>query len=473
MRGETFRKMAFAFCVLNLAFSFPLKSHERSELSSAFDFRQVARNAIPAVVSIKVKSAANSSFFSSEDEEESQDLFKNDFFQKFFGLPKEKSDDEVAIGQASGFIVSPDGDILTNSHVVRGMSEITVILNDGQEYPAKVIGQDPNTDIALIHIEAKNLPALKLGNSDELEIGQWVAAIGNPMGLQASLTSGVVSAKGRNNLDLSRIEDYIQTDAAVNRGNSGGPLLDLNSNVVGMNTAIVTNMANGGYMGIGFAIPSNLLHSVMQDLKSNGAFVRGYLGVTLQQVDKDLATAFGMDKTDGALVAEVAKNSPAEKAGIKQGDVIVKYNKTTVHHIAALRNAISMMKPGSKLQLAILRNNKTVDIDAEVGSYPDSQQKSAPAKNSRLGLEVENITPEVASKLGLSDTLGVVITKIDPKSPIAWSGIKKGTVILEVNKKKISSVTDFNTALKETEGKFILLLIKQGELTRFVSLKIG
>jgi len=433
------------------------------------DFRQVAKTAIPAVVSIRVKGTGNN--LDEDEDSDTSSSLQDNFWEKFFNLPNRKSDREDSfVGQASGFIVSPDGNILTNSHVVKGMSEITVILHDGKEYKAKVIGQDPNTDVALIHIDAKDLPYLKLGNSDQLDVGQWVVAIGNPMGLQASLTAGVVSAKGRNNLDLSRIEDYIQTDAAINRGNSGGPLLDMDSQVVGMNTAIVTNMANGGYMGIGFAIPSNILNVVMQDLKSDGAFQRGYIGVVMQQIDDDLAKAFHLDKTEGALVTEVAKNSPAEKGGIKQGDVILKYNNLPVNNIAALRNAVSLMKPGTKLNLALLRDGKPVQVQLEIAPFPNTQAVAASVRETKLGIEVKNLPPEMADKEGK----GVIISKVESGSPISWAGVKKGALILQVNRAPVASVDEFNKALQATkEGQPILLLIKQEEITRYISIRVG
>lgn len=438
-----------------------------------YDFRQVARVGIPAVVSIRVKGSGQSSLFDGDDDDQSANHFKDDFLERFFGLPKRNSSEEVVSGQASGFLISPDGDILTNSHVVKNMSKITVILNNGKEYPAKVIGYDTNTDVALVKIDAQNLPYLQLGNSDDLEVGQWVAAIGNPLGLQASLTKGVVSAKGRNNLDLTRIEDYIQTDAPINRGNSGGPLLDMEGKVIGMNTAIVTSMATGGYMGIGFAIPSNLLQSVVSDLKKDGNFKRGYIGVTLQQMDDDLATAFHMESSRGALVAEVAKDSPASKGGLQRGDIITKYNGTQVNNIASLRNAISLMKPGSKVDLSILRDGKPLQISLEIALFPDQDQKTS-VKETKLGIEVENITAETAQKLGYGDTTGVLISKVDPKSPLAWIGVKKSTVILEVNRKKIANVEEFNQAVQNThEDESILLLIKQGDVTRYVSVKLG
>jgi len=434
-----------------------------------YDFRQVGKVGIPAVVSIQVKGKGENS-----DDEDSTDLFKDDFWQRFFGLPKQNPSDELVSGQASGFLISPDGEILTNSHVVNHMTKITVVLNSGKEYPAKVIGLDTNTDIALIKIDAHDLPYLKLGNSDDLEVGQWVAAIGNPLGLQASLTKGVVSAKGRNNLDLTRIEDYIQTDAPINRGNSGGPLLDMDGRVIGMNTAIVTNMANGGYMGIGFAIPSNLLQAIVSDLKKDGSFRRGYIGVLMQKMDDDLATAFHIDSSNGALVTEVSKDSPALKAGLKQGDIIMKYNGTQVTNIAALRNAISLMKPGTKVELGILRDGKPLQIAVEVDAFPGQDQKESSIKESKLGIELENLTPEAAQKLGYGDAQGVLIAKVAPSSPLAWAGIKKGTLILEVNKQKITSVDEFNQALKLTpEDRPVLMLIKQGSTTRYISIKIG
>ncbi len=479
-----FSRMISSFIFTTTLLTLPLtaalsESNSNSPSSQeARDFRDVAKTATPAVVSIKVEGTQKQSSWSSGDDENGNgNLFNEDFLQKFFGLQKRQNEPQTVAGQASGFIISPDGYILTNSHVVKGMSEIIVTTNDGKEYRAKVIGMDPNTDVAVIKIEAKDLPYLKFGNSDNLEVGQWVVAIGTPLGLQASLTAGVVSAKGRNNLDISGIEDYIQTDAAINRGNSGGPLLNLNSEVVGMNTAIVTNMATGGYMGIGFAIPSNLLKRVMEDLKKDGSFKRGFLGVALQSVDENLAQSFGLANTNGALVAEVSKGSPAEKGGIKQGDIILKYNDQTVTNIGALRNAVSMIKPGSKIILSILRNGKPIELSVEVGLFPSSETvatNTSSSKDNKLGIEVENLSSELADKLGYTNEKGVVITNVDLQGPIAWAGVKKGALILEINKQKVTNIDEFNKSLKQIDNsKPILLLIKQGDVTRFVSFKIG
>ncbi len=436
------------------------------------DYTHIAKIAIPAVVWIKVK--GNSKAATTDDSDDPFGFFNDDFFQQFFDRQKKgRIESQPTVGQASGFIVSPDGEILTNGHVVKDMSEIKVVLNDGKEYEAKVVGIDPSTDIALLKINAKNLPFLKLGNSDDLQVGQQVVAIGNPLGLQASLTAGVVSAKGRNDLDLSTIQDYIQTDAAINRGNSGGPLLDTEGKVIGMNTAIVTNMATGGYMGIGFAIPSNLIQVVLNDLKNTGSFHRGYLGVVLQQVDEDLAQAFNLKSTNGALVAEVSKDSPADKAGIKQGDIIIKQNNKEVSSIAALRNTIALMKPGTKLILTLLRNGRSQDITIEIGSFPTIEPVSEAVKDNKLGIEIGTLTPEQANKLGYQNDKGVVISKVDPLGPAAMVGLKKGALILEVNQKKVANVEEFNAQLQATpEGKPVLFLIKQDHNVRFVSFKV-
>lgn len=441
------------------------------------DFTTVAREATPAVVSIRVKSTGrqksglNNPWWSDED---SNDAFNDDFLQRFFGFQKRNQDPQPIQGQASGFIVSPDGHILTNNHVVKDANEIIVVTNDGKEYTGKILGQDDNTDIAVIKIDIKNAPYLKLGDSDDLEVGQWVVAIGNPMGLQASLTVGVVSAKGRNDLDLTRIEDFIQTDAAINRGNSGGPLLTLDGQVAGMNTAIVTSMATGGYMGIGFAIPSNMLKHVMEELLSNGSISRGFLGVTLQQLDSGLAKAFGLDKVEGAVIADVTKGSPAEKAGLKQGDIILKYNNHNVINIATLRNAISLMKPGANVTLSVMRDGKVKNYDIVIAEFPKEGSVLASAKENKYGFQVQTITPEIAQGLSLSDEKGVIISKVEPGTPAAWAGLRKGTVIVGANNKKIANAEEFQQALEATEkGKPFLLLIKQGNQVRYLSLQVN
>lgn len=425
-------------------------------------FVEAAKIATPSVVSIKVKGKPKSNPLS-------DNTFGDDFFRQFFGTPKQKNSNETpqALGQASGFVVSPDGYILTNSHVIRDADSITVIFNDEKEYDGKVIGHDPNTDLAVVKIDAKDLPFLKLGDSEEVEVGEWVLAVGNPLGLQASVTAGIVSAKGRNNLDLLNIEDFIQTDAAINMGNSGGPLVDLNGNVIGINTAIVSNA--GGYMGIGFSIPSNIAQHIMDQLISSGEVTRGFLGVNLQRVDSNLAESFGLKKAEGALVVDVTPNSPAEKAGLKQGDVILKLNNTTVQNRTAFRNQISLTKPGTKVTLEFSRSGQTQTASVVLAAFPTTE---SPIADNKLGLEFEALTPEIAKNLGLINEQGVVISKVTQGSVAAWAGIKKGALIVAVNHKKVTSVAEVKDAIEKTEkSKPILLLIKEGDMTRFVSLK--
>lgn len=438
-------------------------------------FSAVAKMATPAVVSIQVKMESKQTGFSispwgqQEDGQGEEDPFWGQFFGfRGFRTPKP----QTQVGQASGFIVTSDGYILTNSHVVQDATEINVVLNDGREFLAKVIGKDPNTDIAVIKIEAHDLPILKLANSDLLEPGQWVIAIGSPLELKATLTVGVVSATGRNDLSIARVEDFIQTDAAINRGNSGGPLLNLEGEVVGINTAI----AAGGYTGIGFAVPSNIAKNDLEQILSKGSVSRGFLGVTLQKLDKDLAHAFGLDSHEGALIADITKDTPAEKAGLKQGDVIIKINKTPVNSVANLRNMIALMTPGSKIVLGLLRDAQPLEVNVEIGDFPNAAPlaKEGGVQDDKLGITVDNMTAEVAKKLGLSAETGVVIKKVDSGSVASWAGLKKGAAILEVNKKKIGNVSDYHQALNEVpKDRPVLLLIKQGEQVQYLSIKVN
>lgn len=455
----------------------PLSSEPIQEKKIESDFTSVAKVAIPAVVSIKVKMSPKKSEYSLRrgfsDENSSQDdpfgFFNDDFFNRFFNAPRQKEQSLTPqIGQGSGFIISQDGYIITNNHVVKDADTISVLLKDGREFTAKVIGQDSNTDVALIKIEAKDLPFLKLGNSDALEIGQWVVAIGNPLGLQASLTVGVVSAKGRSDLDLVTLEDFIQTDAAINRGNSGGPLLNLSGEVVGVNTAIASS--SGGYMGIGFAIPSSMVHYVIEQLMTTGKVSRGYLGVVLQKVDNNLADAFGLSKIEGGLVADVTKDSPAEKAGLKQGDVILKYNDHNLENISAFRNAIALYQPGKEMALKVKRDGKIFDLKVIIAPFPDAETLAN--KSQKLGLEVEDLTPEIAQNLGYTSEKGVVVTGVQPNSQAGLLGVKRGQLIVGVNHKKVTSTNQFTEALKDVkEGDTVLLLIKSGQIMRYIALK--
>lgn len=446
---------------------------ENRQESFQLDFSTVAEQTIPAVVSIQVKTKSSSKNPFNMGQS-SNDLFADDFLQRFFGGSLLPQAPEIETGQASGFIISKDGYIITNSHVVSNSTEIEVTLGNDKKYTGKLVGQDPSTDVALIKIDADNLPYLKLANSDHIKVGQWAIAIGSPLGLNASLTVGVISAKGRNNLDIARIEDFIQTDAAINRGNSGGPLLDLKGEVIGMNTAIASNNGSG-YMGIGFAIPSNILQNDIEQIIAKGNVTRGFIGVVLQQVDGDLAQALGQDKAEGALVADISKDSPAEKAGIKQGDIILKYNNTVFSSIGALRNAIALMNPGTKVNLTILNKDKSKkEIVVEIGNLPSTEKQTLKdLKENKLGIDVQELTPELARSLGYGDQKGVVVSKVQSGSAAAWAGLKKGTLIISINQQAVTSIDHFQKFLDEQEAnKPILLLVKQGEFTRFISIKL-
>ncbi|MDF2549415.1 MAG: htrA [Chlamydiales bacterium] len=447
-------------------------------------FKEIAKKATPAVVLIRVQAKVNTRPGSPDsfDYQDPFDAFSDDFWRFFFGAPPKHHSQgpkkRSITGQGSGFIVSADGYILTNNHVVRDAESIQVVMNNGKEYEARMIGQDANTDLAVIKIEGQNYPYLPLGDSDALDVGDWVAAIGTPLNLQATVTAGIVSAKGRNNLRLAELEDFIQTDAAINQGNSGGPLLNMGGEVIGINTAIATN--TGGYMGIGFAIPSNMANHVMDQLIQGGTVSRGYLGVSMQQIDAELAKSFGLLSTEGALVCDVVKGSPAEAAGIQRGDIILKLNGQQMPHIFALKNAIALLKPGSKVKLELIRANKPVQVTVEIGSQPNADH-NLPALTLTLGFEVEAYTPELAQQLNYKEEKGVIIKNVLPGTPAYNAQLDRGTLILAVNHQKVDSVESFNQAVqkalqageKDQKGQQnILLLVRQGTNTRFVSLKV-
>ncbi len=440
------------------------------------DFTEVAKQAIPAVVSIKVQSKRKPSFFNDEGQgvNDPYDLFGGSDLWRFFTQPKQDSmRAPQIIGQASGVIVSPEGYILTNSHVVHDMDSIIVSMQDGRELAGKVLGDDPNTDLALVKIDAKDLPYLKLGNSDLIQVGQWVAAVGNPFGMQATMTAGIISAKNRSNLDIAHYEDFIQTDAAINRGNSGGPLISLTGEIIGINTAIATN-ASAGYMGIGFAIPSNVAKHIMEEILSDGKVTHGFLGISLQSIDYNLAQAFNLKKVGGALVTNVIKDSPADKAGIQVEDIVLKVDEKPVDNAAVLRNAVYIMKPGTKINLSILRKDQTIQIPVAITDYKEATvvSSSSMPQKTQLGIEVDNLTPEMARTYGYSNEQGVVITKVTPNSVAGFAGLKKGTLILSVNRQKTDNVIQFNEALKNApKDRPVLLQIQQGGQNYFLSLK--
>ena len=435
-------------------------------------FSNVAKAATPAVVYIESQTVEkNERPITKKGPFESPfDYFNDDFFNRFFGFPfehKQQSKNAETV-KGSGFLVSNDGFIVTNNHVVEKASKVTVTLSDGKKVSASVIGTDPKTDIAVIKIEGSSYPFLTFADSDALEVGDWAIAIGNPFGLQATVTVGVVSAKGRNQLHIADFEDFIQTDAAINPGNSGGPLLNVDNQVIGVNTAIVSG--SGGYMGIGFAIPSNMTKQIVRQLIETGQVTRGFLGVTLQPVDSDLAGFYKLKNQQGALITDVIKGSPADMAGLQQEDVIVSYNNLAIENLSTFRNHVALMTPGSNIRLKVIRDGKEMEINVTVQKLPD--EVSGPnTPLHKLGMAVQELTSELSQKLNV-DSKGVVITEVLPGSPAAEAALKAGCVIMAVNRQKVSNMDEFTAALNEAaQNDCVLLMVRQNDLIRFIALR--
>jgi serine protease Do len=405
-----------------------------------------------------------------------EDPFFNDpFFRRFFGdnlgrqrQPKEQK----SVGLGSGVIVSSDGYIITNYHVIKDADEIKVLMSDKKEFTGKVIGSDPKTEISVVKIEASGLPTVSWGNSDLLEVGDLVLAVGNPYGLNQTVTMGIVSALGRANVGIADYEDFIQTDAAINPGNSGGALVNVKGELVGINTAIYST--SGGYQGIGFAIPSNMVKSVMDSLIKKGKVVRGWLGVSIQKITPELAKQFNLKDEVGALVGDVVENSPSEKAGLKRGDVIIEYDGKKIEEPSNLRNMIANTSPGEEHQMTVLRDNKTLTLKVTVGELPaDAQDEisSGNYENVLKGITVQDMTTEIAQKLKIPDRIkGVIISDISEDS-IAAGVLTQGDVIQEINRKKISSVKNYQELVsKIKKEEDVLLLIYRRGTSLFVTL---
>jgi len=393
----------------------------------------------------------------------------NEFWRRFFGGPNPRGPQrQRSLG--SGFIVDSDGSILTNNHVVENAQKIMVRLADDQEYEAKVIGRDPKTDIAVIKIEAKKaLPAASFGDSDRLEVGEWVVAIGNPFGLDSTVTSGIVSAKGRH-IGQGPYDNFIQTDASINPGNSGGPLINLRGEVIGINTAIFSR--TGGNIGIGFAIPINLVKELLPQLRGKGKVTRGYLGVLIQKVTPEIAESLGMDRARGALVANVSKDGPAEKAGVKVGDVIVEFDGAEVRDSSDLPIIVARTPVDKKVRMKVLRDKRELTLGAAVGELKDEEVVASVPEKGELGLTVQKLTPQIAESLGLDKTEGIVVTAVEAGSAAEESGIRRGDVIVEINRKPVRNVEDYRKAIAGIrKGKGVLFLVRRGDSTLFLALK--
>ena len=387
-----------------------------------------------------------------------------DFFGPFSEGNPPRSFEQQGVG--SGFIMSREGYILTNNHVVEDADQIKVKLANGKEYDGKVIGRDPKTDLALIKIKASSdLQSLNLGNSDELKVGSWVVAVGSPFGLEQTVTAGIVSAKGRV-IGSGPYDNFIQTDASINPGNSGGPLINMKGEVVGINTAII---ASG--QGIGFAIPINMAKEVAPQLQEKGHVTRGWLGVSIQEVTPELAKSFGLKEKKGALVAQVVSGSPAEKAGIEKGDVIVEFDGKEVSDSKDLPRIVASTPVGKAVSIKLSRDGKVLDRQVKVGEMEEKAGVAkAPSSHKPLGITVQNITPEIAKGLGLKKDTGVVVTGVEPGSPAANAGIQTGDVIREANRKPIKDVDDFVQMIEKTKDQDnILLFLQRGQNNLFAA----
>jgi len=391
-----------------------------------------------------------------------RDYFGEDFFNRFFGNSPQREFKQKSLG--SGFVIDREGYILTNNHVVEKASSIKVKLSDEKEYDAKIVGRDPKTDIALIKIDVNHeLPSATFGDSDKLEVGDWVVAIGNPFGLEHTVTAGIVSAKGRV-IGAGPYDDFIQTDASINPGNSGGPLLNLKGEVVGINTAIVS-----GGQGIGFAIPINVVQNLLPQLKSKGKIARGWLGVVIQKITPEIAKSFNLKETEGALVSDVMEQGPAEKAGIKRGDVITSFNGKKIKDNETLPRLVAATEIGKKVKVEIIRDGKPLGIEVVIDELPEEGLKASkkPDVEKDFGLVIQDITPEIAKHLNLKDRNGVIATDVTPGSPAGDADIRSGDIIKEISRKPIRNVADFKEAMKNANIKEGIVMLIKRESTTF------
>jgi serine protease Do len=399
-------------------------------------------------------------------------------FRRFFGPnfgPGQRMPRGVERGLGSGVIVSHDGYILTNNHVVDSANEVKVELPDKRSFTAKVVGTDPASDLAVVKIDAKDLPTLQFGDSDAVRIGDVVLAVGNPLGVGETVTSGIISAKGRTTPgDPDAYEDFLQTDAPINHGNSGGALVNTSGQLIGINSQILT--PSDGNIGLGFAIPSNMARNVMDQLIKNGTVRRAKLGVTVQGISADMASALGLSSAKGALVSNVEDGSPAAQAGIHQGDVITEYNGKPVADSNQLRNEVSSTTPGSTVTLQVVRNGKTDTVKATLGELSGTRERSNSSSESRgqgkYGMGVQPLTPDLAEEAGVPrSTQGVLVTDVDPEGIAAESNIQAGDVIVKVNNQPVKTVQELKSALDRNDGKASLVLINRKGTNIFVTLK--
>jgi serine protease Do len=431
-------------------------------------FSSVLKPALPAVVNIRSSKVVKAQ--GRNGASPFNDPFFRQFFGDQFGQRNPQAQREQSLG--SGVIITGDGTVLTNNHVIDGASDIKVYLNDKREFKATLVGTDPKTDIAVLKIDAKDLPTLPLGNSSTLQVGDLIFAIGDPFGIGETATMGIVSAKGRGGLGIENYEDFIQTDAAINPGNSGGAMIDLHGNLVGINTAILTG-GSGGNQGVGFAIPINLARNVLDQIRAHGKVVRGYMGVFIQDVTPEMAKQFRLNETRGALIGDVSADTPGARAGLKRGDVILAVNGQEVNGANQLRLEISQTPPGTLVKLKLWRDGKAQDTNLTLGELPETAEKISQGEEgggALEGVDVEDVTPEIAKQLNLrAGTHGVVVTSVDPSSAAGSQGLRQGDVIQEVNHKPVTNVEEYRHAMASAEKQSVLLLVNRGGVTNFIA----
>jgi len=435
-------------------------------------FVKIAKAYKPGVVGISTKVNAEDSRpgFPGKGQGPAPNPFEQ-FFERF-GKGREQ---QPRPGMGSGIIIDPAGLVLTNFHVVKGADEIEIQLQDEKKYKAELMGSDAETDLALLKVirekgDTQPFHYLKMGDSDKLEVGEWVVAIGNPYGLSQTVTVGVVSAKGRN-IGSGRYDEFIQTDASINPGNSGGPLFNVKGEVIGINTAIISGNS-GGNVGIGFAIPINLAKGILKDLKETGKVTRGWLGVMIQKITPDLQKSFGLAQSEGALVGDVMPNSPASTAGVERGDVIVEFDHHKIRVMDDLPKMVAGTPPGKTVEVKVIRDGKDKRLNITIEVLKGEKETLA-SLGKALGLQVQDITPELAQSLNLESNEGVLVADIVPGEPAGEAGLRRGDVITEVNRKPVHNTGEFRKLTSRARGKTVLLLVKRGGASIFIAVKLG
>jgi len=455
----------------------------QQQLSTATDlsqaFQHVAKSVKPSVVSIRsVRRMAvrqpQMRPFGPQVPDEFRGFFDDEMFERFFEdrLPDREFERR---GMGSGVVISADGYIVTNNHVVGQADEVKVTLSDGREFTAEIVGTDRSTDLAVLKIDADNLQPATLGSSDELEVGEWVLAMGSPFGLEQTVTAGIISAKSRANMGITDYEDFIQTDAAINPGNSGGPLVNLRGEVVGINTAIASR--SGGYMGVGFAIPSDMTRAIVDSLITEGSVTRGWLGAMIQDLDDDLARSFGYDATDGVLIGDVMPDSPAQQAGLQSGDIVTSFDGQPVTSANQLRNLVAQAKPGEEVQASVFRDGEELSVTVTIAKRDDQTLQAAigDRSTSGLGMTVQTLTNQQARELGLpGEAAGVVVTEVEPGSLAHRAMIRPQDVIVSVGGREVRTAREFREAVADLDlQQGIRLQVFRDGFRRFVYLRGG